>query len=151
MSVSVLKTPTGSTELERAFPEVDPLINPAGSNVLIQLRSPKAKTQGGILLSTYSQEAERDKEQTAKIIAVGPVAFRNRDTMEPWREGAWCEVGDYVRVPRYIHDRWEIQLPDGNTAHFGLINDLTITGILKPGADPLAIVSHVPTSITHQL
>ena len=27
--------------------------------------------------------------------------------MQGWPEGSWCEVGDYIRVPKWGGDRWE--------------------------------------------
>ena len=27
--------------------------------------------------------------------------------MQPWPEGSWANVGDFVRVPRWGGDRWE--------------------------------------------
>ena len=49
-----------------------------------------------------------------KIVAIGPLAFKNRDTMQPWPEGTWAQVGDYVRVPKWGGDRWEIKVPGSN-------------------------------------
>ena len=37
--------------------------------------------------------------------------FRSRDTMQPWPEGTWANVGDFVRVPKWGGDRWEIKTP----------------------------------------
>jgi hypothetical protein len=39
---------------------------------------------------------------------MGPIAFKNRETAEPWPEGTWVKVGDFVRVPRWGGDRVEV-------------------------------------------
>jgi len=80
----------------------------------------------------------------AKVIAIGPLAFKKRDTMEPWPEGSWCEVGDYLRVPKWGGDRWEVPVPgqaEEDPALFMILNDheviATVTG------DPLAMRAFV--------
>jgi co-chaperonin GroES (HSP10) len=92
--------------LEEAFPTVDPEVVPMGSSVLIQVRQPKRKTGAGIILTPEDRLTEFYNTQVGKIIAVGPVAFRNRNDMAIWPEGAWCEPGDYVRFPKYQGDRF---------------------------------------------
>jgi hypothetical protein len=42
-----------------------------------------------------------------------------------------------VRVPKYGGDRWEVPLPNGESALFVIFNDLDIIG--KVEGDPLAI------------
>jgi co-chaperonin GroES (HSP10) len=92
--------------IEEAFPVVDPGEAPVGNMVLMQIRTPKSKTNGGIILSTDARQTEIDNTQVAKVIAIGPLAFHNRSTGEPWPEGAWAKVGDFVRVPKYQGDRF---------------------------------------------
>ena len=36
-----------------------------------------------------------------RVVEIGPLAFKNRETMESWPEGSWASVGDYVRVPKW--------------------------------------------------
>ena len=126
-----------SETLQDAFPAADPGIQPFGSRVLVQIRSPKSKTSSGIIIDTGSRETEKWNTQVAKVIAVGPLAFKNRNTMDPWPEGSWCAAGDYVRVAKYGGDRWESELPDGEKALFVIFNDLDIIG--RVTGDPLAI------------
>jgi hypothetical protein len=57
--------------------------------------------------------------------------------MDPWPEGSWCTPGDYVRVPKYGGDRWEVPLSNGESALFVIFNDLDIIGQVT--GDPLAI------------
>lgn len=126
--------------LDEAFPEVDPGMRPCGGRVLIQIRSlPKElKTEGGIILPDHdTKDAEKWNCQVGKVIMIGPVAFRNRTTLEPWPEGDWAKVGDYVRVPKYGGDRWERPVPnrDDEPALFALHEDTDIIAIIT--GDPL--------------
>jgi len=126
-----------STVLDEAFPIADPGIKPLGSRVLVQIRNPKEKTASGIIIDRGSKDAEKWNTQIAKVIAVGPVAFHNRNTLEPWPEGAWCKEGDFVRVAKYGGDRWEIELPNGDVALYVIFNDLDIIGAVT--GDPLKV------------
>ena len=127
--------------IKEAFPEADPGILPFGSRVLLQIRAPKQKTAGGIILSADTQDTEVDNTQVAKVIAVGVLAFKNRNTMEQWPEGAWCAVGDYVRVPKYGGDRWKVNIEDGVAVTFAIYNDLDIIG--KVTTDPCKIKAFI--------
>lgn len=123
--------------LAQAFPQADPGIQPLGSRILVQIRNPKQKTASGIILDTGTQDTERWNTQVAKVIALGPLAFKNRDTQQPWPEGAWCKPGDFVRVGKYGGDRWEVPLPNGDVALYVIFNDLDMIGLVT--GDPLAV------------
>ena len=126
-----------------AFPDVDPGAAPLGAKILVQIRTPKTRTAGGILLNTESQEVEKWNTQVGKVIAVGPLAFRDRKTMEHWPEGQWIQPGDFVRVPKYGADRWAVDIPGrkGDEALFIIINDLELIG--KVTGDPLTMKAYV--------
>jgi co-chaperonin GroES (HSP10) len=126
-----------SEALIEAFPDADPGITPFGSRVLVQIRSPKSKTASGIILDSGSRDTEKWNTQVAKVINVGALAFKNRNTMDSWPEGSWCKPGDYVRVAKYGGDRWEVPLSNGESALFVIFNDLDIIGQVT--GDPLAI------------
>ena len=126
-----------SEALIEAFPDADPGITPFGSRVLVQIRSPKTKTASGIIIDNGSRDTEKWNTQVAKVISVGALAFKNRNTMDSWPEGSWCGPGDYVRVAKYGGDRWEVPMPNGETALFVIFNDLDIIGQVT--GDPLAI------------
>lgn len=96
-------------DLDEAFPACDPGHAPLGSRVLVQIRTPKRKTAGGIHLLDEVRETEAWNTQVAKVLAVGPVAFHSRKDLTPWPEGAWVAVGDFVRVPKYGGDRWTVK------------------------------------------
>lgn len=130
--------------LDEAFPTVDPGVVPFGSRVLVQIRTAKNKTTGGIIIPEDARETEKWNVQTAKVVAMGPLAFHNRNTMEPWPEGQWCKIGDFVRVPKYGGDRWEVQVPDrpeGERAMFVIFDDLNVIG--KVTADPTSVKAYL--------
>ena len=126
-----------SDALIEAFPQAEPGIIPFGSRVLVQIRSPKTKTASGIIIDNGSRDTERWNTQVGKVVSVGALAFKNRNTMDSWPEGSWCGPGDYVRVPKYGGDRWEVPLANGESALFVIFNDLDIIGQVT--GDPLAI------------
>lgn len=128
--------------LKQAFPEVDSGHVPFGERVLVQIRTPMTRTASGFFLPEESRETERWNTQVAKVISLGPVAFRNRDTLEPWPEGAWVEPGTFVRVPKYGGDRWEVPVPGSSEpALFVLYLDRDLLGQIT--GDPLAMVAYI--------
>lgn len=132
----------GNADLEWAFPAVDPGAVPLGGRILVQLRRTKKKTTGaGIILVEETKETEKWQNMVAKVLAIGPIAFKHRDTMQPWPEGTWVEVGDYIRVPKWGGDRWEVHVPGEDEleepALFMVLNDHEV--IAKLTGDPLAM------------
>ena len=120
-----------------AFPEVDCKIEPLGGRVLVQLRRAKKTTASGIVIVNETRDSERYNTQVAKVISIGPLAFKKKDTMEPWPEGVWANCGDFVRVPKYGGDRFEVMIeaePD-EPSIFMLINDHELIAKIK--GDPL--------------
>jgi len=133
-------TVAGNTaDLREAFPAVDPGAKPLGARVLVQLRRTKdTTTSAGIILVQETKETEKWNNMVAKVVEIGPLAFKKRDTMEPWPEGSWCEVGDYLRVPKWGGDRWEVPVPDEDEpALFMILNDHEI--IAKVTGNPLQV------------
>ncbi len=131
-----------SADLREAFPAVDPGAIPLGARVLVQLRrTKKTVTSAGIILVSETKETEKWQNMVAKVISLGPLAFKKRDTMESWVEGTWCEVGDFIRVPKWGGDRWEVPGPsetrDDDPALFMVLNDHEV--IAKLTGDPLAM------------
>jgi|TARA_B100000780_G_scaffold276152_1_gene244188 co-chaperonin GroES (HSP10) len=137
-------TTTYEDAIAEAFPEVCSGIQPFGSRVLVQIRTAKNKTAGGILLTTDTTDTEKWNTQVAKVVTVGPLAFKNRNTMESWPEGNWCKEGEFVRVAKYGGDRWEVPIPDatnGEAAMFVIFNDLDILGSVI--GDPLKVKAFI--------
>lgn len=135
-----------AADLREAFPAVDPGAKPLGARILVQLRrTKKTVTSAGIVLVQETKETEKWQNMVAKVIAIGPLAFKKRDTMEPWPEGSWCEVGDYLRVPKWGGDRWEVPVPgedeNEDPALFMVLNDHEV--IAKLTGDPLAMKAFI--------
>lgn len=133
-------TTTSEDALAEAFPAVDAGVQPFGSRVLVQIRTPKKKV-GSILLVQDTKDTEKWNTQVAKVVAVGSLAYKNRNTQELWPEGQWCQPGDFVRVPKYGGDRWEVPLNKDENAMFVIFNDLDIIG--KVTSDPLSIKAFI--------
>lgn len=129
-----------NAEMAWAFPTVSPGAKPLGGRILVQLRRAKKRaTKSGILLVAETKETEKWQNMVARVVEIGPLAFRKRDTMEPWPEGSWCEVGDFIRVPKWGGDRWEVKVP-GEDDHedpalFMILNDHEV--IAKVTCNPL--------------
>jgi co-chaperonin GroES (HSP10) len=111
---------------------------PLGGRVIVQLRRIKKKT-GRIVLVEETKENEKWNNMIGKVVAVGPLAYKNRDTMTAWPEGAWAQVGDYIRVPKWGGDRWEVPVPGDedyeDPALFMNLNDHEL--IARVTGDPL--------------
>ena len=128
--------------LAEAFPAVDPGIKPVGGRVLVQFKqAPKETTSSGIILVQETKETEKWNTQVAKVVSFGQLAFKKRDTMEPWPEGAWCEVGQYVRVPKWGGDRIAVpflnKYGEEEEALFAVFNDHEVISIVT--GDPLKV------------
>jgi len=143
--VSGDQTEVDPTELAWAFPDVKPGQAPYGGRVIVQLRRIK-KNAGKIILVEETKENEKWNNMIGKVVAIGPLAFKNKDTMASWPEGSWAEIGDYVRVPRWGGDRWErpaINEENGdlNPVLFMTINDHEL--IAKVTDNPLSFKAYV--------
>ena len=98
------------------------------------------RTRGGIEISEESRDTELWNTQVSKVITLGPVAFRDRDTLKEWPEGEWVQSGAFVRCPKYGGDRWEVPVPNSqDAALFVLFNDLELGGEII--GDPLDMVA----------
>jgi hypothetical protein len=88
-----------------------------------------------------TKETEKWNNMVAKVIEIGPLAFKHRDTMISWPEGSWCVAGDYIRVPKWGGDRWEVKVPGEDEledpALFMILNDHE--AIAKVVGDPMAM------------
>lgn len=133
-------------DLNWAFPDVEPGMEPFGGRVIIQLRRIKKKaTAAGIILVEETKESEKWNNMIGKVVAIGPLAFKNRDTMQAWPEGTWAQLGDYVRVPKWGGDRWEVRVPGDDEMEdpvlFMTLNDHEL--IAKVTANPLSFKAYV--------
>ena len=100
------------SELE-CFPVIDPGVEVVGDRVLVQLRREKTTSKGGIILVDETKQTLRFNETVAKVIQLGPLAYKNLDDeLSDWKEGPWCKVGDLVRTIKYGGDRFVVQPDD---------------------------------------
>jgi co-chaperonin GroES (HSP10) len=135
-----------ANELAWAFPDVPAGQAPYGGRVIVQLRRIKKKA-GRIIIVDETKENEKWNNMIGKVVAIGPLAFKNRDTMQPWPEGSWAEIGDFVRVPKWGGDRWERNVPSEADQEFQepvlfmTINDHEL--IAKVTDDPLSFKAYV--------
>ena len=134
--------------VDQAFPDLDSGLVPFGSRVVVQKRSPRTRSRGGLIVPHETQETEFWNTQVAKVISLGPAAFKNRDTLEVWPEGDWCKEGTYVRVPKYGGDKWfvytseEVAKETGvEKACFVLYNDLDLIGEIT--CDPMDVIAYL--------
>ena len=132
-----------AAEIAWAFPSVDPGAKPLGGRILVQLRRTKRTVTGaGIILVEETRETEKWNNMVARVIGIGTLAFKKRDTMEPWPEGSWCEIGDYIRVPKWGGDRWEVEVEgEEEKALFMILNDHEV--IAKVTGNPLEMKAFV--------
>ena len=73
-------------DLVDAFPTIDAGATPLGARVLVQLRKAKKKmTSSGILLVRETTDTEKAQNCVGKVVGLGPLAFKKRDTMESCR------------------------------------------------------------------
>ena len=133
-------------EMAWAFPDVEPGMDPFGGRVIVQLRRVKKKaTNAGIILVEETKESEKWNNMIGKVVSMGPLAFKNRDTMQSWPEGTWAKVGDFVRVPKWGGDRWEIKVPGDDDIEdpvlFMTLNDHEL--IAKVTGNPLSFKAYV--------
>jgi len=97
---------------EDCFPNIDPGVEILGDRVLVQLRREKTSSKGGILLVDETRQTLRFNETVAKVVSIGPLAYKSPEDLTPWIEGPWCQVGDLVRTIKYGGDRFVVQPND---------------------------------------
>lgn len=130
------------TPLEWYFPEVDSGRTPLGDRVQVQLRRTKRTSAGGIALVSETKDTEMWNTQIAKVIKVGPIAYKNRTTGETWYEGQWIKPGDFVIVPRWGGTRWEVVVGDDvETALFCTFKDHEVIDLVT--CDPRKVKAFI--------
>ena len=107
---------------EDAFPQIECGAIPLGSRIIVQLRKTGNKSKGGIIIVPETKDTIKYNEVVAKVVKLGPLAYKSPDTLEPWKEGSWVNEGDLVRVIKWGGDRWSVPAGDGEFVHFITIN-----------------------------
>ena len=98
---------------QECFPAIDCGVEVVGDRVLVQLRREKTTSKGGIILVDETKQTLRFNETVAKVVQIGPLAYKNLEDLSPWIEGPWCKEGDLVRTIKYGGDRFVVNPEDG--------------------------------------
>lgn len=129
-----------SGTIDEAFPDVDPNYEPLGKLVLLQIRLAHGKIKNSdLVLPPEVIEAMQQNTQVAKVISLGHLAYRDNRTGQPWPEGAWVKPGDFIRVPRYGGDRWEVKWKDG-VIPFLTLKDYEVSGRIPRPLDAISYI-----------
>ena len=124
--------------VKKHFPEIEPGVVPCGPKILVQLRTVKEKTAGGILLPEETKEFNNGNTQLARVVRLGSIAFRNRETGNLWKEGVWAQVGDIVIIPRWGGFRFEIPIPESDDkAIFAVFDDTNVQMVVHDNFESL--------------
>jgi co-chaperonin GroES (HSP10) len=123
-------------EEDEVFPKIAPKIKPTGDRVIVQLRQTRTKTRGGIITTSDTQRGEAYQEVVAKVVLIGPLAYRDVNTLEYVPEGPWCKVGDIVRTIKWGGDRWRRRDPaTGEFVQFIAIRASEVLGVIDSFED----------------
>ena len=98
--------------IEDAFPNVRHDRAPLLSNYLVQVRRAKKTSKGGIILTDDVRRSEASNTTVAKVVALGPLCFKNPKTLEEWPEGPSFNIGDFLQIPRYGGSRFSVPWQD---------------------------------------
>lgn len=125
MSLANLASVMPPAKVYVQFPVVDPKHRPLGGHVLLQLETVQETTKSGLVyLPTHTKDDNEYLMQVAKLVAIGDLAFKNKETGEPWF-GIWPQVGNIVRIPTHGGDRFKV---DGTV--FVMFKDAHIEAIV---------------------
>jgi len=105
------------------FPEIDPGVKAVGHRVLVQYRSSKKMSAGGIIIPGTSQEIDALQTTVVKVVSMGNGCYKARASGETWASGAWCDTGDMVLIPKFAGQRFRV-----GEAWFTMLNDDNILG-----------------------
>ena len=106
---------------------------PMGWKILIQPNQSKSKTKGGIILPSKAKESEAYLTAHGEVLAIGELAYRDRNTGERWKLHATPKVGDKVTYGKYAGQKLII-----NNVRMLLLNDDEITSVLSDSAEVTA-------------
>lgn len=126
--------------IEDAFPEVNHGRQPCLSNYLVQVRRAKKRTKGGILIADETRRSEAANTIVGKVVALGPLCFKDAKTLTPWPEGPSFAVGDFLQIPRYGGSRFSVKYQD-EEIDFVLFDHLQQLALLT--VSPLEITSYL--------
>lgn len=111
--VNMALTIPADSALADSFPNISPNIEPFTDNVIVQMKLPRTKSRGGIILHTEVQDQQQYNEQIGRVVAIGPDCFKKitlGGTDRVYTE--YYKVGDYVRTPLYGGDKNWRKIPN---------------------------------------
>lgn len=130
-----------AAEISALFPDVDPGFAPTGDRIIVQLRAPTKKNSAGLVFSKGDQKAQLYHETVARVVKLGPNAFRFNDKSgSSWPEGPWCEEGSFVNIPSC---RTDTIVVDG--VHFLVLKCYELNGVIY--GNPLKITNRTIQAI----
>ena len=113
------------------------LPRPLNWKVLVQPHQVKMKTKGGLYLASQSKDNEEYMTAHGRILALGDLAYKARDTGQSWRMPTVPKEGDRVTYGKYAGQKVTI-----NGVRLLLLNDDEITSILPEEVD---VTSYIAT------
>lgn len=132
--------------LEEAFPSVAHNRDPLLSNYLVQVRRAKSKTKGGLYIPEEARKAEASNCTVGKVVAIGPLCFKDPKTLEAWPEGASFKIGDYLQIPRFGGFRFAVKYrstEDKTMEEIDFVLFDHLQQLAKITGDPRDIVSYL--------
>ena len=104
--------------------------------VLVQPHQVKMKTKGGLYLASQSKDNEEYMTAHGRILALGDLAYKDRDTGQSWRMTTVPKEGDRVTYGKYAGQKVTI-----NGVRLLLLNDDEITSILPEEVDDTSYIA----------
>lgn len=109
--------------------KIDHLFEPAGFRILVEI-FPLEETlerwkKSGLHMTAETRERERQAQLLAKVLKIGPLAFRDRKRFGFWRR-PWCKPGDHIIMRPYSGTRFMVR-----DHLYALINDDTVQAVVS--------------------
>tara|TARA_R100000388_G_C7237102_1_gene158563 strand:+ start:489 stop:902 length:414 start_codon:yes stop_codon:yes gene_type:complete len=111
------------------------LPKPLNWKILIQPAEIATETKGGIILPEMAKDNQQILTAHGYVVAIGELAYRDRDTGAKWRQETTPKVGDFVTFGKYAGQKIVV-----NNVRFILLNDDEITSILPEGVKVTAYI-----------
>lgn len=99
-------------QLAIRFPTGPVHFSPVAHQVLLQDRSAKRKTKGGLIIPETQQSIDERVEFIGKVIAVGPLVFWHELSGEPMPGAPWFRPGNFVLLPKTSSTRYRLSTDD---------------------------------------
>jgi len=114
--------------LRAEFAAQYPDIQAKGYRLVVKPYVRPQKTTGGIILADTSRDEDQFHSLICQVISVGPLAYTDSKFCGGY---SWCDVGDWVVIPRTTGTR--IPAKDGDVLR--VINEDDVCAIVKDPTD----------------